>query len=89
MARSRVVLPTRRIPVITTASDEATNGFILARERYVQSLGLEAHIPILPKTYLMPYFGLEFIDGTKSDFGGKTHDSDRGKRVSIKVNHLF
>ena len=64
-------------------------GLTLATSRYVQSMGLEAQIRLATKIYLIPYFGFEYIGGSKNDFGMKTHDSDDGKNVSISLYHLF
>lgn len=66
-----------------------TGGFTLATASYIQSIGLEAQISLSPKTYLIPYFGLEFIGESKNDFGIKTQDSEDGKNISISLYHLF
>jgi hypothetical protein len=63
-------------------------GFTVATDRYIQSIGIEAQIPLTSKTYILPYFGLEFIGESKNDFV-KTRDSEEGKNISISLYHLF
>jgi hypothetical protein len=64
-------------------------GVTFLKDRYIQSIGIEAQIPLTPKTYLLPYFGLEFFGESKNDFGIKTQDSNEGKRLAISLYHLF